>query len=102
MGQSRCLARSRYRRLRSGGRVDQEAYRLRRVQEQLVEGHERGQPGAGMPGRAEVNSIQAAHCGRLDGPGQDPDARVQVDQVDLVQLGGQAGPAASDAVYGCH
>jgi hypothetical protein len=45
-----------------------------------------------MHGRAEVNSIQAAHCGRLDGLGQDPDARVQVYQVDQVQHGGQAGP----------
>jgi hypothetical protein len=47
-----------------------------------------------MQGCAEVNSIQAAHCGRLDGLGQDPDTRVQIDQVDLVQHGGQAGDRA--------
>ena len=47
-----------------------------------------------MQGRAEVNSIQAAHSGRLDGLGQDPDTRVQIDQVDLVQYGGQAGNRA--------
>jgi len=44
-----------------------------------------------LQGCAEVNGIQAAHCGRLDGPSQDPDALIQVDQVDLVQHGGQAG-----------
>jgi len=41
-----------------------------------------------LQGCADVNSIQAAHCGRLDGLGQDPDTRVQIDQVDLVQHGG--------------
>ena len=41
-----------------------------------------------MQGRAEVNHIQAAYCGRLDGLGQDPDPRVQIDQVDLIQLRG--------------
>ena len=41
-----------------------------------------------------MDNIQAAHCGRLNGLGQDPDARVQVDQVVLVQHGGQAGDRA--------
>ncbi len=36
-----------------------------------------------MQGCAEVNGIQAAHRGRLDGLGQDPGTRVQIDQVDL-------------------
>jgi len=39
-----------------------------------------------VQGRAEVKSIQAAHRGRLGGPGQDPDTRVQIDQVDLRSL----------------
>jgi len=47
-----------------------------------------------VQGRAEVNSIQAAHRGRLDGLRQDPDTRVQINQVDLVQHGGQAGNRA--------
>jgi hypothetical protein len=47
-----------------------------------------------MQGGAEVNNTQAAHRGRLDGLGQDPDTRVQIDQVDLVQHGGQAGDRA--------
>ena len=47
-----------------------------------------------MQGRAEMNSIKAAHRGRLDGLGQDPDTRVQIDQADLVQHGGQAGDRA--------
>ena len=36
-----------------------------------------------MQGCAEVNGIQAAPCDRLDGPSQDPDALIQVDQVSL-------------------
>ena len=54
-----------------------------------------------MQGCAEVNSIQAAHCGRLDGLGQDPDRRVQIDQVDLVQHGGQAADRAGPVPGQC-
>jgi len=44
-----------------------------------------------MQGGTEVNRIQAADCRWPSGPGQDPDLRAQVNQVDLVQHGRQAG-----------
>jgi len=37
-----------------------------------------------LQGCAEVNGSQAAHYNRLDGPSQDPDALIQVNEVDLV------------------
>lgn len=44
-----------------------------------------------MQGRGEMNGIQAAHCDWPYGPGQNPDARAQIDQVDLIQHGRQTG-----------
>jgi hypothetical protein len=44
-----------------------------------------------MQGCAEVDRVQAADRGRPGGLSQDPDTRVEVDQVDLVQHGRQAG-----------
>jgi len=47
-----------------------------------------------MQGGAEVDRIQAAEGRWPSGLGQDPDRRSQVNQVDLVQHGRQAGDGA--------
>jgi hypothetical protein len=46
---------------------------------------------AGVQGGAEVDRVQAADCGGPVGLGQDPDGRVQADQLDLVQDGREPG-----------
>ena len=68
-----------------GGRFGRKACRQGRVQQALVVGDERSQRLAGAQGRAQMDRVQATDGDRLCGLGQEPDGRVQTDQVNLVK-----------------